>query len=154
VARESVAPLARNEHRLLAWSSFMVLPLFALANAGVRVEGDVSQVLEPVALGTALGLLAGKTVGITTFTWLAVKLAWGKMPEGMGGRHLVGVAAVAGIGFTVAIFVDNLAFADQTLIDQAKLGILIGSLLAGLLGYSILRFGPSPKAPGETEETE
>jgi NhaA family Na+:H+ antiporter len=142
VARESVAPLARNEHRLLAWSSFLVLPLFALANAGVSVGGDLSQMLEPVAMGTALGLVVGKTVGISVFTWLAVKLGWGRMPEGVTGLHVVALAAVAGIGFTVAIFVSSLAFVDPAMTDQAKLGILAGSLLAGLLGYLLFRFGP------------
>ncbi len=149
VARESVAPLARNEHRLLAWSSFLVLPIFALANAGVRLEGDASQLLQPVALGTALGLLVGKTAGISLFTWLAVRMGWGILPEGMGARDVVALAAVAGIGFTVAIFVSGLAFVDQGLIDQAKLGILSGSLLAGLLGFLLYRFGPAPQAPEE-----
>ena len=146
VARESVAPLARNEHRLLAWSSFLVLPIFALANAGVRIGDDISQLLEPVAMGTALGLLVGKTVGITAFTLLAVKLGWGRLPKGVGGRDVVGLAAVAGIGFTVAIFVSGLAFVDTALTDQAKLGILAGSLLAGLLGYFLLRLGRGPAA--------
>ena len=141
VARESVAPLARSEHRLLAWSSFLVLPLFALANAGVRIGGDLTPLLKPVALGTALGLLVGKTVGISLFTWLAVKTGLGRLPEGMGAREVVALAAVAGIGFTVAIFVSSLAFADPTLTDQAKLGILTGSALAGLLGYGLFRFG-------------
>lgn len=145
VARESVAPLARSEHRLLAWSSFLVLPLFALANAGVRIGGDMSQLLQPVALGTTLGLLLGKTVGISIFTWLAVKMGWGRLPEGMGGRDVVALAAVAGIGFTVAIFVSSLAFVDPALTDQAKLGILAGSLLAGVLGYSLIRFGPKTR---------
>ncbi len=147
VARESVAPLARNEHRLLAWSSFLVLPIFALANAGVRLEGDVGQLFEPVAMGTALGLLVGKVVGISLCTWLVVKLGWGLLPEGMGGRDVVALAAVAGIGFTVAIFVSSLAFVDPALVDQAKLGILAGSLLAGLLGYFLFRFGSSRGGP-------
>lgn len=147
VARESVAPLVRNEHRLLAWSSFLVLPIFALANAGVRLEGDIGQLLQPVALGTALGLLAGKTLGISLFTWLAVRMGWGLLPEGMGARDVVALAAVAGIGFTVAIFVSGLAFVDPALIDQAKLGILGGSLLSGMLGFFLYRFGPAPQAP-------
>ena len=147
VARESVAPLARNEHRLLAWSSFLVLPIFALANAGVRLEGDVGQLFKPVAMGTALGLLLGKIVGISLCTWLVVKLGWGLLPEGMGGRDVVALAAVAGIGFTVAIFVSSLAFVDPALVDQAKLGILTGSLLAGLLGYFLFRFGSSRGGP-------
>ena len=147
VARESVAPLARNEHRLLAWSSFLVLPIFALANAGVRLEGDVGQLFKPVAMGTALGLLVGKIVGISLCTWLVVKLGWGLLPEGMEGRDVVALAAVAGIGFTVAIFVSSLAFVDPALVDQAKLGILTGSVLAGLLGYFLFRFGSSRGGP-------
>ena len=147
VARESVAPLARNEHRLLAWSSFLVLPVFALANAGVRLEGDVGQLFKPVAMGTALGLLVGKIVGISLCTWLVVKLGWGLLPEGMGGRDVVALAAVAGIGFTVAIFVSSLAFVDPALVDQAKLGVLTGSVLAGLLGYFLFRFGSSGGGP-------
>lgn len=145
VARESVAPLARSEHRLLVWSSFLVLPIFALANAGVRIGGDWTPLLQPVALGAGAGLLVGKTVGISLFTWLAVKTGWGRLPEGMGAREVVALAAVAGIGFTVAIFVSSLAFVDPALTDQAKLGVLAGSAVAGLLGYSVFRFGP--KAP-------
>lgn len=152
VARESVAPLARNEHRLLAWSSFLVLPIFALANAGVRIGDDISQLLKPVAMGTALGLLVGKTVGISIFTWLAVRMGWGRLPEGMTGIDVVALAAVAGIGFTVAIFVSSLAFVDPTLTDQAKLGILTGSLLAGLLGYLLYRFKPQDKQDPSKEE--
>jgi NhaA family Na+:H+ antiporter len=88
-------------------------------------------------------------VGISLFTWLAVKMGWGIMPEGMGARDVVALAAVAGIGFTVAIFVSGLAFVDPGLIDQAKLGILGGSLLSGLLGFFLYRFGPAPKPPVE-----
>ena len=139
-----MAPLARCEHRLLAWSSFLVLPIFALANAGVRIGGDLTPLLKPVALGAAAGLLVGKTVGISLFTWLAVKTGWGRLPEGMGPREVVALAAVAGIGFTVAIFVSSLAFVDPALTDQAKLGVLTGSALAGLLGYFLFRFGSPP----------
>ncbi len=154
VARESVAPLTRNDHRLLAWSSFVVLPIFALANAGVRLEGDLGQLIQPVALGTALGLLVGKILGISFFAWLAVRLGWGRLPEDMEGRHVIALAAVAGIGFTVAIFVSNLAFADPALVDQAKLGILIGSFLAGILGYWLFRRVGSPVESPESPSEE
>ncbi len=154
VAWESVAPLARSEHRLLPWSSFLVLPLFALANAGVRVGDDISQLLQPVALGTGAGLLIGKVVGISLFTWLAVKIGWGRLPDGMAGLDVVALAAVAGIGFTVAIFVSSLAFVDPALTDQAKLGILAGSALAGLLGYFLFRFGPNPPSAERTPTVE
>ncbi|MBN2113573.1 MAG: Na+/H+ antiporter NhaA [Acidimicrobiia bacterium] len=150
VARESVAPLDRMERALHPWSSFLVVPLFALANAGVRLAGiDLgAAALHPVALGTALGLLAGKLVGISAFTWVAVRLRWGRLPSLTTWRHIVGVAAVAGIGFTVALFIDGLAFSDPLLADRAKLGIFAGSILAGVLGYLVLRLAPAP--PGES----
>lgn len=146
VARESVAPLDRMERALHPWSSFLVVPLFALANAGVRFAGvDLgAAALHPVAVGTALGLLAGKVIGISAFTWVAVRLRWGRLPNLTTWRHVVGVAAVAGIGFTVALFIDGLAFSDPLLADRAKLGIFAGSILAGVLGYLVLRLAPEP----------
>jgi NhaA family Na+:H+ antiporter len=151
VARESVAPLDRLERALHPWSSFLVVPLFALANSGVRFSGmDLgAAVTHPVTLGTALGLLVGKLVGISAFAWLAVRLGWGRLPRQVGWRHVAGVAAVAGIGFTVALFISGLAFSDPHLADQAKLGIYAGSILAGGLGYVVLRTAPAPAAVPE-----
>jgi NhaA family Na+:H+ antiporter len=150
VARESVAPLDRLERALHPWTSFVVVPLFALANSGVRFAGmDLgAAITHPVTLGTGVGLLAGKLAGISAFTWLAVRLGWGRLPRGTGWRQVIGVAAVAGIGFTVALFITGLAFTDPALADQAKLGIFAGSLLAGMLGYGLLRAaaGPPPVA--------
>jgi len=149
VARESVAPLDRIERALHPWSSFLVVPLFALANSGVRFAGtDLGEaVTHPVTLGTALGLLVGKLLGISAFTWLAVRLGWGRLPKHATWRHIAGVAAVAGIGFTVALFIAGLAFTDPLLADRAKLGIFAGSILAGVAGYLILR--SAPPAPDE-----
>lgn len=139
ISRESVAPLVRNHRRLTSWASFVVIPIFALANAGVRFEGGlIEAVSSPVGLGVGLGLVAGKTAGISFFTWLAVRLGWGRLPAGATWRHMIGVAAVAGIGFTVALFIAALAFSDPVLADQAKVGIFSGSIVAGLLGWSIL----------------
>ena len=141
-----MAPLDRLELALHPWTSFLVVPLFALANSGVRFAGtDLgAAVTHPVALGTAPGLVVGKLVGISAFTWLAVRLGWGRLPRGTGWRHVLGVAAVAGIGFTVALFIVGLAFTDPALADRAKLGIFAGSLLAGLTGYLMLRLAPGP----------
>jgi NhaA family Na+:H+ antiporter len=146
VARESVAPLDRLERALHPWTSFVVVPLFALANSGIRFAGiDIGAALtHPVTLGTAVGLVAGKLIGISAFTWLAVRLGWGRLPHGTGWRQVIGVAAVAGIGFTVALFIDGLAFADPALADRARLGIFTGSLAAGVLGYLVLRSAPEP----------
>jgi NhaA family Na+:H+ antiporter len=140
IASESVSPLNRIEHRLQVWSSFLVVPLFALANAGVDFRGtDITESLvSNVALGVALGLVVGKTVGITLFTFAAVRLGLGRLPAGTGWAHVVGLAAVAGIGFTVSLFVAGLAFSDPDTIDLAKVGIFAGSIVSGILGAAIL----------------
>jgi NhaA family Na+:H+ antiporter len=140
IATESIAPLNRLENRLLPWSSYLIVPLFALANAGVDFRGvDAGElVTNPVALGVAVGLVVGKTVGISLFTWLAVKASWGRLPAFTTWRHIIGVAALAGIGFTVSLFITNLAFDDERFTDIAKLGIFAGSLVAGILGATIL----------------
>ncbi len=161
ISRESVAPLIRNEHRLATWSSFAIIPIFALANAGVTFgDTKITEALTtPVALGVAFGLVIGKTVGITLFTWLAVKFNLGRLPHGATWRHMVGTAATAGIGFTVALFITVLAYNDVVLANDAKVGIFAGSLVAGLLGVAILstaKPAPTPAtvegAPGELVE--
>ncbi len=141
VAHESIAPLSRLEHRLLPWSSFAIVPIFALANAGVRFAGVdlVDAVTHPVALGVGVGLVAGKMFGVSLFTFVAVKLNIGRLPRGTTWQHVWGLALLAGIGFTVALFIASLAFDDPTLTDRAKTGIFLGSLTAGLAGYWLLR---------------
>lgn len=148
VARESIAPLDRLEHALAPWSSFVVVPLFALANAGVRFADFESGVADaftsPVALGVALGLLVGKLFGISIATWIAVRFGIGKLPTNTGWAQIVGLAGLAGIGFTVSLFVTELAFTDPALEDSAKIGIFVGSFVAGVIGYSLLRRSKSP----------
>jgi NhaA family Na+:H+ antiporter len=141
IAHESIAPLNRLEHQLHPWSSFLIVPLFALANAGVAFGGvDIVEALtSPVALGVALGLLVGKIAGISAFTVLAVRLGLGRLPRHTTWTHIIGVAALAGIGFTVSLFVTSLAFEDPVLTDLAKIGIFAGSGFAGLIGYLLLR---------------
>jgi NhaA family Na+:H+ antiporter len=140
IANESVAPLNRMEHRLAAWSSFVVVPIFALANAGVDFRGVdiVGALTSRVALGVGLGLVVGKLVGISAFTYIAVRLGLGRLPQGTGWSQVVGLAAVAGIGFTVSLFVAELAFTDPGITDLAKVGIFSGSLVAGTLGAFLL----------------
>ncbi|MCP3998662.1 MAG: Na+/H+ antiporter NhaA, partial [bacterium] len=151
VATESVAPLDRLEHQLTPFSSFVVVPLFALANAGVRFadfENGISDALtSPVTLGVALGLLIGKLAGISVATWIAVRAGIGKLPARTGWSQVIGLAALAGIGFTVSMFVTELAFTDAALADSAKVGIFIGSGVAGIFGYTLLR---RSKAPDES----
>jgi NhaA family Na+:H+ antiporter len=127
------------EHRVHPWSSFLIVPLFALANAGIVIDSDtVTRAFDsPVTIGVALGLVLGKTLGITLATALGVRLRLGRLPEGVRWPHLVGGAAVAGIGFTVALFVADLSFRGARL-ENAIIGILIGSLLSGLVGAAVI----------------
>ncbi len=147
VARESVSPLDRLERSLHPWSAFAVVPIFALANAGVRVV-DVDFVAvasSAVSLGVGVGLVVGKLAGISLFTWIAVRTGIGKLPKRTGWRDIFGLAAIAGIGFTVSLFITELAFESEILVSQAKIGIFIGSGLAGVIGYSILRSAKTPE---------
>ena len=149
VAKASVSPLDRLEHALHPWSSFAIVPLFAFTNAGVRFVGSDStiaeQVFSPVALAVAVGLIVGKPIGITLFTWVGIKLNLVVLPRGITMKTVFGLGALAGIGFTVSLFVAELAFSDVLLTDEAKLGIFIGSGLAGLIGYFVLRSGRTPQ---------
>jgi NhaA family Na+:H+ antiporter len=140
IAREAVSPLNRAEHQLVGWSSFFIVPLFALANAGVDFRQiDITVALTSgVALGVAVGLVVGKILGITAFTYAAVKLKLGSLPLGTGWSQIWGLAAVAGIGFTVSLFIAGLAFNDPVLTDYAKVGIFTGSLIAGIIGATVL----------------
>jgi NhaA family Na+:H+ antiporter len=147
VASESVAPLDRLEHQLTPWSSFLVVPLFALANAGVRFadfeNGITDALTSPITLGVGLGLLVGKLVGVSVATWIAVRAGIGKLPSRTGWRQIVGLASLAGIGFTVSMFVTELAFDTAALADSAKVGIFLGSGIAGIIGTVLLRRGSS-----------
>lgn len=152
LSTETVSPLDRLEHRLEPWSSFVVVPIFAFANAGVMISGDaLSGALgDPVLLGVALGLLVGKVVGVAGATWLAVRFGLGRLPRRTTWHHIVGLGLLAGIGFTVALFVTALAFEDPGFTDSAKIGIFIASLIAGVAGYLWLRAGP--ELGDETED--
>ncbi len=152
LAWEAVSPLSRLEARLHPWSAWLVLPVFALANAGVSLAGTSFAALlaEPAARGVVLGLVAGKPLGVLAAAALAVALGVGRLPEGVGWRDIVGAGALAGIGFTVSIFIAGLAFADPVVTDASKAGILAASLTAGLLGAAILlpRRKPVPAPSG------
>jgi NhaA family Na+:H+ antiporter len=154
VANESVSPLDRAEVAITPWSSFVILPLFALANAGVRFVGlDVGEaVTSPVALGVAIGLIVGKTVGVTGATYLGVRSGLGRLPAGTTWTHILGLASLAGIGFTVSLFITELAFTDEALLTAAKLGIFIGSGVAGLVGYVALRTAKAPSSPPPADD--
>jgi NhaA family Na+:H+ antiporter len=153
--RNSEAPLERLERHLHPWVVFTIVPIFALANAGVEVTRDAFEgaVNSPITFGVAFGLLFGKPIGIFLASWLAVRTGLAALPHGVGWIHIAGAGILAGIGFTVALFVTDLAFDAQVLKDEAKLGILSASLLAAVLGYGALRLITRPAtAPAPAQQ--
>jgi NhaA family Na+:H+ antiporter len=136
------APMLRLEHALHPWVSFVVMPLFALANAGVALGGGAAALGHPVALGVAAGLVGGKQVGITLFAWGAVRVGLASLPAGVTWRHVYGAAWLGGIGFTMSLFVAGLAFGGGDLLAAAKMGILAASAVAGVTGYLVVRAAP------------
>lgn len=142
---ELQAPLARLEHALHNVVSFVIVPLFVLANAGVPIDLSVG-IISPVSVGVALGLILGKQLGVTLFAWLAVILRLAQMPEGVTWRHLYGVGWLAGVGFTMSLFIANLAFSNThpTFLIQAKIGILAAAIISGGIGYLILLLTTRP----------
>jgi len=141
-ALHAMAPLQRMETALHPWTTFVILPLFALGNAGVRLVGaDVGGLLaSPVSLGIVFGLVVGKPIGIFAMTWLAVRFRVADLPMGVNWLHVLGAGVLGGIGFTMSLFVANLAFAGGDQTAAAKVAILVASVVAGCLGYALLRF--------------
>jgi NhaA family Na+:H+ antiporter len=137
------APLERIERALVRWVGFSIVPIFALANAGVAISGDVAgdALTSSVSQGVAFGLIIGKPLGIFMFTFLAVKLGICDMPRGASWSHVFGVGLLGGIGFTVALLITDLGFREHPLLaDEAKLGVLAASAAAALLGTAFLFF--------------
>jgi NhaA family Na+:H+ antiporter len=148
--------MLRMEHALHPWVAFLIVPLFALANAGVPLGGDlVATASDPVVLGVLLGLVIGKQVGITVAAWLVVRRGLAALPDGVTWRHIYGAAWLGGIGFTMSLFIADLAFAGTGALDQAKVGILAASVVAGLGGFLILRsLGSAEAAAGSEDRAE
>ena len=145
-ARAVQSPQQHMEHTLSPWVTFLVIPLFALSNAAIDFHGiELGKALShPVTMGVMLGLVLGKFIGISCFSWLAIRLKIARLPAGVGWRHLLGVAWLAGIGFTMSLFIDQLAFKDPVLVEHAKIGILFASLIAALIGLIWLLVAKSP----------
>ena len=141
LSRGMEGPMERLESTIHPWVSFLVLPVFALANAGIIFTSETASAATSsnVTMGIAAGLLAGKVVGIVGFTWLAIRLGLATLPASVTWAHVLGVAALCGMGFTVSLFVSAIAFNDAALVDQAKIGVFGASLIAGAAGYLILR---------------
>ena len=138
------SPLHRLEHAITPWVAFGIVPLFGFANAGVSLEGiGIEQLFAPLPLGIAAGLFVGKQIGIFGAVWLSVKFGLASMLRGATWIQVYAVCTLCGIGFTMSLVIGELAFAgDQERIDEAKLGVLLGSLLSALLGYTMLRLAP------------
>ncbi|MDO2948573.1 Na+/H+ antiporter NhaA [Aeromonas simiae] len=137
------SPLKHLEHALHPWSAYLILPLFAFANAGVSLAGiGLADMLKPVPLGIMLGLFIGKPLGVFTISWLAVKIGVAKMPDGITFCHIFAVSILCGIGFTMSMFIASLAFEHGGLDygNYSRLGILSGSTLAAVFGYLALRW--------------
>ncbi|MFO7324843.1 MAG: Na+/H+ antiporter NhaA [Pseudomonadota bacterium] len=144
------SPLGRLEHALHPWVAYGVLPVFALANAGVPLDGVVwKDLLHDVPMGISLGLLVGKPVGILLFTWLAVRSRLCELPSGVGWGQVGGMSVLCGIGFTMSLFIAGLAFINGTPVHAGleRVGILLGTLASGILGYLWLRVLPARPAP-------
>ena len=138
-AQEMQSPLQRFENALHPWVAFVIMPLFALSNAGVKLEGDFFAALtHPVTIGIVLGLVIGKQVGVTLFSWAAVRSGIAALPYGVTWLQFYGVALLGGIGFTMSLFITNLAFTSDVLSTEAKIGILLGSAISGVIGYLVL----------------
>jgi NhaA family Na+:H+ antiporter len=151
------SPLQRMEHGLTPWVTFVVIPLFALANAGVDLASVAwrESLASDVTLGVLGGLVLGKFLGITSFSWLAVKLEVARLPVGVRWPHLAGAAWLAGIGFTMSLFIAQLAFADAAMVEHAKLGILLGSMVSAIVGVVwLLVVGSAATAPGRDASVE
>jgi NhaA family Na+:H+ antiporter len=148
---------ARLQEALHRWTAYVVVPVFGLANAGVSLAPETlrTAATSPVTVGVVLGLVVGNAVGITAGTALALRTGWGVLPGGVRWSHLMAGATLAGIGFTISLFITDLAFTDELLREQAKIGILAGSLTAAVLGTVVLRVlgerfplcSPEPESP-------
>jgi len=155
LSHQSISPLERIERALTPWVAYVIVPIFALANAGVQVSaetlGDLAS--NDVTLGVMLGLVVGKTVGVFGATTLAIRLGIARLPTGTTYRHVFGLAVCAGIGFTVALFVTSISLEGDAA-DSAKVGILLASTLAGVVGFLLLRSTPAPLAADAPEQRE
>ena len=142
---EDEALLYKMEHGLHPWVAFLILPIFAFANAGVNFTGiGIDDLLQPLTLGIAVGLFLGKQIGVFLATWIGVKSGIARLPENVTWRHVYGVACLTGVGFTMSLFIGSLAFGDADEMNAVRLGVVLGSVLSGLFGYVLLK-SASPK---------
>jgi NhaA family Na+:H+ antiporter len=152
---ESASPLVRLEESLLPWVTFFIMPVFALANAGLELSGLSTGILfDSVVVGTVLGLFIGKQVGVCFFTWIVIRLGWAKLPKNTDWLQIYAVAILCGIGFTMSLFLGTLTFQriNPVYLIEVRLGVLIGSLLSGVLGSAMLQLAFMKKNQRALEE--
>jgi NhaA family Na+:H+ antiporter len=137
---EDEALLYKMEHGLHPWVAFLILPVFAFANAGVNFTGiGIDDLLQPLTLGIAVGLFLGKQIGVFLATWICVKSGIARLPENVSWKHVYGVACLTGVGFTMSLFIGSLAFTTADVMNAVRLGVVLGSVLSGIIGYLLLK---------------
>jgi NhaA family Na+:H+ antiporter len=137
---EDEALLYKMEHGLHPWVAFLILPVFAFANAGVNFTGiGIDDLLQPLTLGIAVGLFLGKQIGVFLATWIGVKSGIARLPENVSWKHVYGVACLTGVGFTMSLFIGSLAFTTADVMNAVRLGVVLGSVLSGIIGYLLLK---------------
>ena len=137
---EDEALLYKMEHGLYPWVAFLILPVFAFANAGVNFTGiGIDDLLQPLTLGIAVGLFLGKQIGVFLATWICVKSGIARLPENVSWKHVYGVACLTGVGFTMSLFIGSLAFTTADVMNAVRLGVVLGSVLSGIIGYLLLK---------------
>jgi NhaA family Na+:H+ antiporter len=152
---DHASPLKRLEHALSPWVAFGVMPLFAFANAGVSLWGlSFTDLFAGIPLGIAAGLFIGKQIGIFGATWVVVKLGIARMPDGVTWLQIYGVSIIAGIGFTMSLFIGTLAYADPAHASGVRIGVLAGSFASAVLGILVLRFATATKPEGAAAALE
>lgn len=146
------SPLHRLENGLTPYVLYGIVPIFAFANAGVVLTGiSMSELLAPLPIGIALGLIVGKQIGVFGISWAMVKLGFARLPYGANFMHIWGVACLAGIGFTMSLFIGGLSFDSPDMMNQVRLGVLTGSLVSGVMGFIILKLAPAESAEPPAE---
>jgi NhaA family Na+:H+ antiporter len=141
------SPLEKLEHLLNGPVNYFIMPVFALANTNITFQKEMlGGLVSPLGLGIVTGLFAGKTIGVTLFSWLAVRLKLGSLPSGSGWKHIIGLGMLAGIGFTMSIFISLLSFSNEMDITEAKFAVLCASVISGLIGFMFLKSIKKTKA--------
>ncbi|MEM9234450.1 MAG: Na+/H+ antiporter NhaA, partial [Pseudomonadota bacterium] len=153
--KEEESPLMKAEHSLHPWVAFMILPIFAFANAGISFSGlSLSDLLSPVPLGIAAGLFLGKPIGVLFCAFIATQTKIARLPQGVNWVQMAGVACLTGVGFTMSLFIGGLAFNEAAQMNEVRIGVLMGSILSGVVGYTLLRVAAKPAPLGVQEKAE